>query len=65
MLNLPNKITILRILLVPFFVSCLVYYSPQKDHLRFVALGIFLLAIMTDALDGYLARLKNQKKNSA
>jgi len=61
MLNLPNKITILRILLVPFFVTCLVYYNPQADYLRFVALSIFLLAVITDALDGYLARRTNQK----
>lgn len=61
MINLPNKITILRVLLVPFFVASLVYYSPQKDYLRFIALAIFIAAVITDGLDGYLARLKNQK----
>ena len=61
MLNLPNKITISRVLLVPFFVAALVYYSPQADYLRFVAFGIFLIAVLTDSLDGYIARLKNQK----
>ena len=32
------------------------YYSPDKEYLRFVALGIFVLAVISDAVDGYVAR---------
>ena len=56
-----NRVTLLRFLLVPFFVGALVYYEPGKDYLRLVALFIFLLATATDALDGYIARSRSQK----
>ncbi|MBI3252029.1 MAG: CDP-alcohol phosphatidyltransferase family protein [Candidatus Omnitrophica bacterium] len=55
-LNLANRLSLLRIILVPVFVLSLVYYSPEKNHLRFLSVGIFILACATDALDGYLAR---------
>ncbi|MBN2097094.1 MAG: CDP-alcohol phosphatidyltransferase family protein [Candidatus Omnitrophica bacterium] len=61
MLNLPNKLSILRILLIPVFVATIMYYSPEKDFLRLLAIGIFLLAILTDALDGYIARITGQR----
>ncbi|MBM3252820.1 MAG: CDP-diacylglycerol--glycerol-3-phosphate 3-phosphatidyltransferase [Candidatus Omnitrophica bacterium] len=60
-MNLANKLSILRILLVPFFIASLVYYSPQQEVLRFVALSIFTVAVLTDAVDGYIARIKNIK----
>ena len=60
-MTLANQITLLRFLLVPFFVGTLVYYQPQKDHLRWLALLIFLIAMITDALDGYIARTRSQK----
>ena len=60
-MNLANKISITRILLIPFFVAAIIYYSPEKDFLRFVALGIFVLGVISDGLDGYIARTKNQK----
>ena len=59
-MNLANKISIFRILLLPFFVASLVYYTPEKDYLRYVALGIFLLAVITDSVDGYLARTRKE-----
>lgn len=58
-----NRITLLRFLLVPFFVGSLVYYQPEKDFLRIIALFIFLLATATDALDGYIARSRSQKSS--
>lgn len=61
MLNLANKLSILRILLIPLFVATIMYYTPQKDFLRLVAIGIFLVAMATDALDGYIARVKGQR----
>lgn len=55
-MNIANKISTFRILSVPFFIACLVYYSPDRAYLRFVALGIFILGVISDAADGYLAR---------
>ncbi|MCX5713568.1 MAG: CDP-alcohol phosphatidyltransferase family protein [Candidatus Omnitrophica bacterium] len=59
-MNFANKISTFRILSVPFFIASLVYYSPERDFLRFVALGIFILAAASDALDGYIARKAKQ-----
>jgi len=55
-MNIPNKITILRVLLTPIFVACILYYTPEHDYLRFAALVIFVIAMFSDALDGYIAR---------
>jgi cardiolipin synthase (CMP-forming) len=60
-MNLANRITIFRITLVPVFVAALLYYSPPRDFLRLGAIAAFFLACLTDALDGYLARRRNQK----
>lgn len=52
-----NKITIGRIVLVPFFAVQLLYYAKTGADLhRYLALGVFLLASFSDWLDGYLAR---------
>jgi CDP-diacylglycerol--glycerol-3-phosphate 3-phosphatidyltransferase len=59
-MNFANKISTFRILIVPFFIASLVYYSPEKDYLRFVALFIFILAVISDAVDGYVARKSKQ-----
>lgn len=60
-MSLANKISIFRILLVPGIVASLLYYSPERDGLRLVALGLFTLGIVSDAIDGFLARLWNQQ----
>lgn len=60
-MNLPNRLTILRILMVPVFVSALAYWTPQRDYCRLIALAVFLLACVTDALDGWIARRTGQK----
>ena len=60
-LNLANKITIGRILLIPVFIAVLVSYAPERDYLRWWALGIYLLAEATDVIDGYIARRYYQK----
>lgn len=52
-MNLPNQLTILRVLLIPLFV--LFFYLDFCGHF-FVALVVFALASFTDFLDGYLAR---------
>ena len=57
-----NKITILRILLVPFFVFETIYFTHTGNDLhRIVALFIFGLAAASDGLDGYIARRYNQR----
>ena len=59
-LTAANKITIARILAVPFFVTAVLSYSPQADYLRYVALGIYLFAAISDVVDGYIARTRGQ-----
>ena len=59
--NLANRLSLLRMVLVPLFVLSLVYYSPEKTYLRGVSVAIFILACATDALDGTLARKLNQR----
>jgi CDP-diacylglycerol--glycerol-3-phosphate 3-phosphatidyltransferase len=59
-MNFANKISTFRILTVPFFISSLIYYSAEKDFLRFIALAIFLLGVLSDAIDGYIARKSQQ-----
>ncbi len=55
MLNLANRLTILRILMAPIVVVLLLYRQVGA------ALGIFLLAGITDGLDGFVARSRGQK----
>ncbi len=52
-MNLPNKITIMRIILIPIYL--LVFYSNMENRLLIAGL-IFLLAGISDLLDGYIAR---------
>src|SRR2546428_10470775 len=56
-----NKITILRILLIPFFVVQVLYYvkSGQELH-RLLAILSFAVAAICDGVDGYIARRYNQ-----
>ena len=52
-LNLPNVLTLLRVLAVPVIVVALLDETPNGDAL---AAGVFALAALTDGLDGYIAR---------
>jgi CDP-diacylglycerol--glycerol-3-phosphate 3-phosphatidyltransferase len=57
-----NKITILRILLIPFFVLEVLYYVKEGGELhRLLAISSFALAAVFDGIDGYIARRYNQK----
>ena len=56
-MNLPNTITLSRLLGIPFLLYGL--YIPTQDA-RWICLIIFLIAALTDWLDGYLARKLNQ-----
>lgn len=60
-MNLPNKITMLRIILIPFFVvTMLVERIPYHNY---IAVAIFIIASLTDTLDGYIARKYNLISN--
>ncbi len=62
-----NKITIGRILLIPVFVLLAVYYGRSvvkgepQEGLRAAAIAVFVLAAVSDGLDGYIARRYNQR----
>jgi CDP-diacylglycerol--glycerol-3-phosphate 3-phosphatidyltransferase len=58
-MNIANKISTFRILIVPFFIACLLY-SQEKIRFRSIALIIFCLAVLSDAVDGYIARKSKQ-----
>jgi len=57
--NGANKLTMLRILMIPVFIAVLVYSKDRDIVYRYIALGIFIIASATDALDGYVARKYN------
>ncbi|MFV0276386.1 MAG: CDP-diacylglycerol--glycerol-3-phosphate 3-phosphatidyltransferase [Parahaliea sp.] len=59
-LNIPNTLTLMRILLIPVLV--VVFYLPFERHLL-AAAGIFTAAAITDWFDGYLARKLGQMTN--
>ncbi|MEI6862874.1 MAG: CDP-alcohol phosphatidyltransferase family protein [Candidatus Omnitrophota bacterium] len=54
-MNLANKISIARIILIPFFIAAIVYSRLG------VALFLFMLAVISDAADGFIARALKQK----
>lgn len=58
-LNLPNKLTILRVLMIPLFLFVLLYQPFGFNTSVIVAIIIFILASATDALDGHIARSRN------
>lgn len=55
-MNLPNKLTILRMIMIPFFVVFLMLPIGGEFVHRYIALAIFVAASLTDTLDGYIAR---------
>ena len=57
-MNLPNKLTVLRVCMVPVFVVFMLWNGFGTAS-KYVAAAIFILASMTDWLDGYLARKNN------
>lgn len=54
--NVPNLLTTLRIVLVPFFGWALLHHGGDENAWRWVAYGIFAVAMFTDKIDGDLAR---------
>ncbi|MDI3537377.1 MAG: CDP-diacylglycerol---glycerol-3-phosphate 3-phosphatidyltransferase [Eubacteriaceae bacterium] len=55
-MNLPNKITVVRIVMIPFFIAALLIDFPYHQP---IAATLFVVAALTDSLDGYLARSRN------
>ena len=60
-MSLANRISIFRILLAPFLLASLLYYHPDRDWLRYVSLGLFLIGVVSDALDGFIARSRREQ----
>ncbi|HLW35292.1 MAG TPA: CDP-diacylglycerol--glycerol-3-phosphate 3-phosphatidyltransferase [Chthoniobacterales bacterium] len=64
-----NKITVTRILMIPAFVTMAIYYGESiqrhdpKEWMRFSAIIIFLVAAVSDGLDGYVARRYKQRSS--
>ncbi len=61
-MNTPNKLTIFRVILVPVFVLFILLDADNYTY-RVIAEVVFVIASITDALDGYLARKNNQVTN--
>lgn len=60
-MNLPNKLTVFRVILIPFFVVLLLFDITAYDE--WIALAIFIIASLTDFLDGHIARKYNLVTN--
>ena len=60
-MNVPNTLTIVRVLLIPFFVAFMICNITSYDN--YIALVIFVVASLSDTLDGYLARKNNEVTN--
>ncbi len=61
-MNLPNKLTLFRVILIPFFVFFLL--APYfEDYGNYIAVAIFIVASITDFLDGKIARKYNLVTN--
>ena len=56
-MNTPNKITVFRVCMIPIFLVFLLL--PQIKYGPYIATAIFIIAALSDALDGYLARKNN------
>ena len=62
-MNLPNKLTVLRVIMIPFFVIALMMEGGNNQTYRMIATAIFVIASLTDFLDGNIARKYNLVTN--
>ena len=60
-MTLANRITISRIVLIPVFAVLVMMYTRDRQWLRIAALSVFIVASVSDGLDGFVARAYNQK----
>lgn len=61
-MNLPNKLTLFRVFLIPFFVFFMLF-EDFTGYNKYIAVGIFIVASLTDLLDGKIARKYNLVTN--
>ena len=62
-MNLPNKLTILRVIMIPFFVFFLLCQGGENRTFRMIAVVLFIIASLTDLLDGKITRKYNMVTN--
>ena len=62
-MNLPNKLTIIRVCLIPFFVAALLFDHGENYTMRIAANVLFIVASLTDLFDGKIARKYNLVTN--
>lgn len=62
-MNLPNKLTIVRVCLIPFFVAALLFDHGNNYTMRIVANVLFIITSLTDLFDGKIARKYNMVTN--
>lgn len=60
-MTLANRITMFRLLMVPVFAGLIISYKQEEPWIRHLALLVYVLAAISDALDGFVARAYNQK----
>lgn len=60
-MNLPNKLTVFRVFCIPVFVAMMLFTAIPYNY--YIALGIFIIASLTDLLDGKIARKYNLVTN--
>ncbi|MBU1121972.1 MAG: CDP-alcohol phosphatidyltransferase family protein [Candidatus Omnitrophota bacterium] len=61
-MNFADKITSIRIVLIPVFVALLIY-SQVNFYLRHIATAVFIIAVLSDFFDGLVARIKKEKSD--
>lgn len=62
-MNLANKLTMLRVVMIPVFLVVLLSPFVASPYNRYIAVAIFVVASLTDFLDGYIARSRNMVSN--
>jgi len=60
-MTLATRITLFRLLMVPVLAGLVISYTREQQWIRYAALSVYVLAGLSDALDGFVARAYNQK----
>jgi cardiolipin synthase len=61
-MSFADKLSILRIILIPVFISLLIY-SRSNQHIWYLPVVVFIIAVLTDFFDGLVARIKKEKSD--
>ena len=62
-MSFADRLSLLRIILIPVFVSLLFYFNSQHTCLRYVIIAVFGIAVLSDFFDGLAARIKHEKSD--